>query len=220
MCAILKVENVTYAYDRANPILFDVTATFERGKMYSIIGPSGSGKTTLLSILSGLDVPQSGTMLYDDREIKGRDLTRYRSRHIAIVFQNFNLLPYMTALQNVTTAMEIRKMKGSSVQRAVTLLHEVGLTESQMKQPILTLSGGQQQRVAIARALACGANIIFADEPTGNLDAKTAADIMTLFHRIAKEENKCVIIVTHDLKVSDACNGALTIDEGKLVRIR
>ncbi|MGL4522391.1 MAG: ABC transporter ATP-binding protein [Bacilli bacterium] len=219
MKVVLKIEDVCYTYGQGQPILTDVNAEFELGKMYSIVGPSGSGKTTLLSVLSGLESPKSGKLVFASTEITGRKVAEYRSKDVSIVFQNYNLLTYMTALQNVTTAMEIRGMKENVRQQARIFLQEVGLSEQHIDQPILTLSGGQQQRVAIARALACGAEIIFADEPTGNLDAKTAKEIMTLFQRIAKEENKCVILVTHDQKVTEACDVTLTIQNEKLVVI-
>ncbi|MGM9986435.1 MAG: ABC transporter ATP-binding protein [Bacillaceae bacterium] len=220
MNTLLKLENISYWYNKGNErftILDHVDMEFEKGKIYTIVGPSGSGKTTLLALASGLDKPLEGNVIYNGKNVKQIGLTNYRNRYVSIVFQAFNLLPYMTALQNVMSAMEIRKVKGNRKEIALQYLNKVGLTEAQANQKVLTLSGGQQQRVAVARALACDAEIIFADEPTGNLDVDTAAGIFELFQKLAKEENKCVIIVTHDVALSKLSDVNLKLHKGKLV---
>lgn len=216
---MLQLEKVSYWYkkgDQQQTIINQLDFTFEEGNVYTIVGPSGSGKTTLLALASGLDDPSEGKILFKGKDIRKIGLTNYRNRHISIVFQSFNLLPYMTALQNVVSAMEIRGIKENRKTKALEYLQKVGLTPEQANQSVLTLSGGQQQRVAVARALACDAEIIFADEPTGNLDVDTAEEIYRLLEQLAKEEQKCVIIVTHDLSLAKKSDVQLKLYKGKL----
>lgn len=209
MSTVLSFEQVGYWYqtrkDDTHYILKDMTIDFEQGQFYSVVGPSGSGKTTFLSLASALDVPKEGKILFKGKDIKKIGLTNFRNKHVSIVFQSYNLLPYMTALQNVMTAMEITGSKQKNKKEyALKMLQKVGISPEKAKQKVLTLSGGQQQRVSIARALSCESPLIVADEPTGNLDEQTAHDIIQLFEELAHTENKCVIVVTHDSKVADA----------------
>lgn len=198
---VLNFENVTYYYEAAGrkvPILENVDAAFESGTLYTIVGPSGSGKTTALSLLGALEAPKTGRVLFRGKDIAEIGYTKYRSKNIGIVFQAYNLLEYLNPLQNVTAAMEISQNKlPEKEKRARTLLSRMGLTRTQMRRSIRKLSGGEQQRVAIARALGTDADIILADEPTGNLDADTAAEIIELFRDLAHKDGKCVIAVTH-----------------------
>ncbi|MDR0200101.1 MAG: ABC transporter ATP-binding protein [Streptococcaceae bacterium] len=202
----LKIENLTYTYGLAEDYLFrEVNEEFNPGTMYAILGQSGSGKTTFLSILAGLDTPKGGKILLDDKEIKRSNLTKYRQQSVSTVFQAYNLLSYMTAFQNVETAVRISSVKFDDEKKAITeALEKVGLTEDLIHKPVSRLSGGQQQRVAIARALVTGHDVILADEPTGNLDEETTHDIVALFKRIAHEENKIVILITHETEVASA----------------
>lgn len=221
MPSILKLEDVSYSYqshgNKVN-ILDHASFTFERGKFYSIIGPSGSGKTTTLALASGLDVPKEGQVLYEDKNIKKIGLDAYRNKHVSIIFQSFNLITYMTALQNVVTAMEITKVKEKNKkQKALEWFKKVGLTEEEAKRKVLRLSGGQQQRVAIARALSCNVDLILADEPTGNLDEQTAKEIVAIFKDLAHKENKCVIAVTHSHEVANQSDVLIRMQHGKLV---
>ena len=201
--SILKLEHVSYQYaDTKQAVLEDVNYEFETGNIYAIIGPSGAGKTTLLSILSSLAKPTDGSIYYNEESIDGIDKYKFRSSCIGVVFQSFNLLTHLTALENVVLSMNISgKTFDNKRETAIELLKKVGLNEEEADRRILKLSGGQQQRVAIARALSYDPQIVLADEPTGNLDAKTRDEIMQIFQMLA-EENKCVILVTHSKTVA------------------
>ncbi|MCI1951415.1 MAG: ABC transporter ATP-binding protein [Clostridiales bacterium] len=201
--SILELKNLSYSYDGIHPILKDITYTFEQGKVYAIMGKSGAGKTTLLSLLSGLAKPTSGTILFQDKDITTIDRYHYRSKYVGVVFQGFNLLPQLTAVENVELSMDISGMKIKDwCEVAMNLLDKVELDEVKANRRVLKLSGGEQQRVAIARALSYNPDILLADEPTGNLDGETQDAVMNIFLRLAQEENKCVIIVTHSPEVA------------------
>lgn len=204
----LKLENVNYKYEKNSAWIFkDVSYTFEKGKIYAIIGKSGAGKTTLLSLLSGLTKPTTGKIYLDEQDTTGKDMYDYRSKDVGVIFQSFNLLPKLTAVENVILSMDVSGQKFENKKKtAMELLCKVGLNEEEAKRRILKLSGGQQQRVAIARALSYNPEIILADEPTGNLDGETQDDIMEIFHKLAKEEEKCVIIVTHSPEITKAAD--------------
>ena len=179
--------------------------------MYAIKGKSGSGKTTLLSLITGLEKCTEGQILYDGKTLKKMNLDRYRNTDIGIVFQSYNLLPRLTAIENIIVSMEISKVKvKNKKQKALELMKSVGLSEEHSKRKILKLSGGEQQRIAIARSLSYNPKIIIADEPTGNLDKDTENEILKIFKHLAKDENKCVIIVTHSQNV---CNEVDTVYE-------
>lgn len=205
---ILEFNSVTYGYINGGKkvnILDKVDAVFQKGIFYSILGPSGSGKTTTLALAGALDLPQEGSVLFNGKDIKKIGLTRHRKKNVAMVFQNYNLINYMTAIENVILAMELSgSYSGERKQQALKLLKDLGLSEAEAKRNVQKLSGGQQQRVAIARALASDAGIILADEPTGNLDTNTAGEIIVLFRQLAHEYGKCVIVVTHSNEL--ACN--------------
>lgn len=211
---ILKLENVGYRYKDApkdSYVFKNINYEFEEGKMYAIKGKSGSGKTTLLSLITGLEKCTEGQILYDGKTLKKMNLDRYRNTDIGIVFQSYNLLPRLTAIENIIVSMEISKVKvKNKKQKALELMKSVGLSEEHAKRKILKLSGGEQQRIAIARSLSYNPKIIIADEPTGNLDKDTESEILKIFKNLAKDENKCVIIVTHSQNV---CNEVDTIYE-------
>ena len=211
---ILKLENVGYRYKDAPKDSFvfkNINYEFEEGKMYAIKGKSGSGKTTLLSLITGLEKCTEGKILYDGKTLKKMNLDRYRNIDIGIVFQSYNLLPRLTAIENIIVSMEISKVKvKNKKQKALELMKNVGLSEEHAKRKILKLSGGEQQRIAIARSLSYNPKIIIADEPTGNLDKDTESEILKIFKHLAKDENKCVIIVTHSQNV---CNEVDTVYE-------
>lgn len=221
MNTVLEFKNVSYHYQdgsKKSSILKQIDFSFEKGKFYTILGSSGSGKTTFLALASGLDIPKSGEILYDDKNINNIGLTNFRNKNIGIVFQSYNLIPYMTSLQNVLTAMEITKNKiENRKQEAYDLLEKMGLTKEETNRNVLKLSGGQQQRVAIARAIATEGDLIFADEPTGNLDHDTAIEIIKIFKTLAHENNKCIIVVTHSSDVADQSDVILNLKAGKLV---
>ena len=212
--AILKLENVGYRYKDApkdSYVFKNIDYEFEEGKMYAIKGKSGSGKTTLLSLITGLEKCTEGQILYANKTLKKMNLDRYRNTEIGIVFQSYNLLPRLTAIENIMLSMEISKVKvKNKKEKALELMKSVGLSEEHSKRKILKLSGGEQQRIAIARSLSYNPKIIIADEPTGNLDKDTENEILKIFKHLAKDENKCVIIVTHSQNV---CNEVDTVYE-------
>lgn len=203
---ILELKDVCYKYDDApkdDYVLKNINYGFELGKVYAIKGKSGSGKTTLLSLISGLEKCKEGKIIYDNKDLSKLDLDKYRSKSIGIVFQSYNLLPHLTALENIILSMDISKLKIKDKKKsAIKLLERVGLTEKEGKRRVLKLSGGEQQRVAIARSLSYNPDIILADEPTGNLDEQTENDIMKILTDLAKDENKCIIIVTHSVNIA------------------
>lgn len=203
--AILSLQNICFAYDK-NPVLANVSYEFEKGKMYCIVGKSGAGKTTLLSLLSGLASPNSGEILYEQKNVAEIDKYIFRSKYIGVVFQSFNLITKYTALENVILSMDVAGYKTKNKkQRAIELLQSVGLDEDEANRRVLKLSGGQQQRVAIARALSYNPDIILADEPTGNLDTETQNEIMSIFRELTNQ-GKCVILVSHSPEVAKMCD--------------
>jgi len=203
--SILSLQNICFSYDKI-PVLQNISYEFEKGKMYCIVGKSGAGKTTLLSLLSGLASPNSGEIIYDNKNVAQIDKYTFRSKYIGVVFQSFNLITKYTALENVVLSMDVAGYKtNSKKQRAIELLRTVGLEEDEANRRVLKLSGGQQQRVAIARALSYNPDIILADEPTGNLDTETQNEIMSIFRELANQ-GKCVILVSHSPEVAAMCD--------------
>ena len=210
--SVLSMNKVSYQYKEARQnVLSQIDQEFEAGKFYAIIGKSGSGKSTLLSLLAALDNPTSGKILFEGEDIQEKGDSYHRKHHISLVFQNYNLIDYLTPLENIrlvnpTTTKEI--------------LLQLGLEESHVNRNVLKLSGGQQQRVAIARALVSEAPIILADEPTGNLDEHTAGEIIDVLKALAKERQKCVIVVTHSKEVANAADTVLELRETKLHEVK
>ena len=203
--SVLRLENISFAYDK-KPIFKDLNLEFQKGKVYAIVGRSGTGKTTLLSVLSGLASPTSGKVCYVGKDIEKMNKYDCRSKYVGVVFQGFNLLTKLTAFENVSLSMDIANFPVQDKKQYVyDLLESVGLDEEKANSRILKLSGGQQQRVAIARALSYQPEIILADEPTGNLDGETEAEIMKILRNLA-DQGKCVIIVTHTPAVAKAAD--------------
>ena len=201
---VLKLDNVSYGYDNTRKILDEVTYEFNKNVMYSIVGPSGSGKTTLLSLIGALDEPKQGTILYNDKSLKKIGYTKYR-RMISFVFQSYNLINYMSGIENVITGMEISKSyKKQRKQTAIKLLKDLGLTEEEMKRKVNRLSGGQQQRIAIARALLKKSKIILFDEATSALDNVTQNELQKSINNIS--DDYTIIIVAHRLSTIKDCN--------------
>lgn len=215
MQSVLELDHVSFRYSRGGrEILSDLSMTFERGKVYAIVGRSGAGKTTLLSLLSGLAQPTEGRILMDGTDISRIDQYNYRSHNVGVIFQSFNLLPKLTALENVVLSMDISGLCcGDKKARALELLKRVSLDKEEAGRRILKLSGGQQQRVAIARALSYDPEILLADEPTGNLDEETQREIIDIFLSLAHEENRCVILVTHSPQVAKAADQIYRLEE-------
>ena len=211
----LEVIDLKYSYqdgNRKNNVLKGVNATFESGKLYAIIGESGSGKTTLLSLLAALDNIQEGDIKYNNKSIKKIGNAKFRLKYVNIVFQSYNLITYMTGIENVTTAMNISKIKKDK-NFAYQLLENFGIDREKANRLVLKLSGGEQQRIAIARAMASEEPIIVADEPTGNLDEETEEKIIDIFKELAKQD-KIVIIVSHSKNVEKKADIVYRIKKG------
>jgi putative ABC transport system ATP-binding protein len=220
---MLTVENVSKTFSTPGgqvQALQDVNLSVKTGEFVSIIGKSGSGKSTLLSILGALDNPTTGSILVDDTEINklsGGSQTKYRANKIGFVFQQYNLIPNLTALENVMIALEFGGYPASSrLDRATQLLESVGLEEDQQHRRPTRLSGGQQQRVSIARALANQPAYILADEPTGNLDSATGKKIFDLLHDLSRSQKTTIIVVTHDLEIAGKTDRTFTLQDGKI----
>jgi putative ABC transport system ATP-binding protein len=200
--------------------LYDVTVTIPRGQMVSIVGPSGSGKSTLLNLLGGLDRVTSGRVTIDGQSLSGLDddaLTAVRREKIGFIFQFFNLLPTLSCLENVGLPLHLRQWPRRKVdERARELLELVHLGHRMSHLPE-ELSGGERQRVAIARALSIYPPVLLADEPTGNLDTRTGAEILSLIHDVHARFGATVVMVTHDSKVAESCERTLTIRDGRIV---
>lgn len=209
---ILEVRNIDYAYktQKTKKVLNQVSMQFEEGKFYTVVGASGAGKTTFLSLLAGLDIPICGNILYNSEDIQKRGLNYHRKYNVSIVFQNYNLIDYLTTKENV-------KLGGDK--NPDELLSKVNIPREAWNRNVLQLSGGQQQRVAIARALASDAKVLLADEPTGNLDEDTADEVIELLQRTAHELGKCVIVVTHSKKIADIADEVIQIKNGSIERI-
>ncbi len=222
---MLEVKNLKKSFKSGDTdvrAVNNVSFTVPEGQFASIIGKSGSGKSTLLSLLGALEKPSSGSIT-----VAGKDITKlhdhalihYRSAAIGFVFQSYNLIPNLTAIENVILPMEFAKVpKRERRTRAEALLEQVGLTSEQQNRKPGRLSGGQQQRVAIARALANKPKLILADEPTGNLDSATGKMVFDLLHSLAKTENTTIIAVTHDLSIAGKTDVTFKLRDGKLVQ--
>ena len=225
MSEILKLENINYSYidgGYERQILKDLSFSFEEGKFYTILGPSGSGKTTLLSIIAGLDTPNSGEFWFKGRNIKEIGLHKYRRNAISIVFQQYNLISYLTAVENVLLAMSETDNPLPKDKRnvAYNLLERFGIVRTKADRMVNQLSGGEQQRVAIARSLASNVDLIFADEPTGNLDTATEKEIISIFKELSHDFGKTIIVVTHSDTVSAMSDQRVLLKDGKLTRIK
>ncbi|HBF1256523.1 TPA: ATP-binding cassette domain-containing protein [Clostridioides difficile] len=204
---VLEIQDLKYSYDNKKNVLNGINAQMELGKIYVILGTSGCGKTTLLSLLGGLDSASKGKILFNGKDIAEKGLENHRRNHVSFIFQAYNLIDYMTPLENV---------KLTSKLPPEPILEKMGLTKEEMKRNVLQLSGGQQQRVAIARALASEAPIILADEPTGNLDEDTAMSIMRILEESVHHLNKCAIIVTHSNEIAKRADVVFQLKRGTL----
>ena len=207
--SILSMENVNYSYEKMNKkVLRNVSVDFEEGTMYAIVGNTGEGKSTMLGILAGLDVPSSGKVKFNGEDITVKGYSYHRQKQISLVFQNYNLIDYMTPIENL-------RLVNPTANEDILL--DLGLSKDEITRNVMKLSGGQQQRVAIGRALVSDAPVILADEPTGNLDEKTARDIIALLKKIAHEDNKCVVVVTHSKKLAEEADQVLTLKKKDIV---
>ncbi len=217
----LEVSHVSYVYrNRYQSVqaVKDVSYAFAYGKLTALVGKSGSGKTTLLSLLAGLDLPTEGEVLYNGTPTAKLDLDAYRRQDAAVIYQSYNLFPKLTVLENAMVPLLLQKKSKQEAQEAAARrLAEVGIGEDMFKRYPNMLSGGEQQRVAIARALTTGARIILADEPTGNLDVENSEHIIRILHTLAREQNYCVVVVTHDMGIAEAADQVLRLQDGRIL---
>ena len=221
---ILEIRDLHKKYAEGTPAevhaLRGVNLHVSRGEMVAIMGPSGCGKSTLLNMIGGLDKYTSGELLINQTEIKSytdNEMSEFRSRNLGFIFQLFNLFDFLTASQNVMVPLLIQKMpKDKAKRQADMLLRELGLG-SHLDHLPAQLSGGQQQRVAIARSLVTNPALLLGDEPTGDLDSATSADIISLFRRINKENNQTLVLVTHSQWIADHCDRIVRISDGKVI---
>ena len=205
--SILALNKVNYSYKNGKKVLNDISMEFEKGKFYAILGVSGSGKTTLLSLLAGLDEPRNGEILYNNQNIKVKGYENHRKSNISLIFQNYNLIDYMTPLENL-------KIVNPNADKKI--LNDLGLTDDEVNRNVLQLSGGQQQRVAIARAVAKNPKILLCDEPTGALDYQTGKQILTLLQEMARKQETTVIIVTHNASLAPIADRVIRMHDAKI----
>lgn len=205
---MLELQNINYSYQPGSSILNSLNASFSPGRIYAIVGSSGCGKSTLLSIMGGLDMPDSGRVLYNGKPLIDKDLPKYRKKDVSFIFQSYNLIDYLTAEENLKLVSSLS---------ALPVLEKVGLDSEIAKRNVLKLSGGQQQRVAIARALISDSSLLLADEPTGNLDDENAHAIFDLLIQYAHGPLQgCVIAVTHSPVLARKADVVLKLEGGVL----
>ena len=220
--AILTTENASFTYQNKSQTVRavrEVSCGFELGRAYAIVGKSGSGKTTLLSLLAGLELPTEGKVWFEGTATEDMDCDIYRRDHAAVIYQSYNLFPLLTAQENVMYPLKLRGMDGkAALELAQKELTAVGIQPDQFKRFPSQLSGGEQQRVAIARALAAGNRIVLADEPTGNLDITNGEQVVEILLRLAHDEGRCVIVVTHDLEIASQMDEIYMMRDGVLER--
>ena len=222
----LALKNVSYTYEGSKKtVLKNITINFNSGKVYVIVGKSGAGKSTLLSLMSGLDLPTTGSVMFSGENLAEVNRNHFRSRKAGIIFQGLNLLTNATAIENIVLSMNISGVSEQDKKaKALALLEKVGISKEKAYRKILKLSGGEAQRIAIARALAHNPDLIIADEPTGNLDKSTEERVLKIFSGLAhkapeKGGGKCVIIVTHSKRVATIADEIWGVEKGVLVQI-
>ena len=216
---ILELNHVGFRYRPDRPVLEDVNCRFETGVFYALVGKSGAGKSTLLSLMAGLDLPTEGEILFEGRSTAGMDLSEYRRRYASVIYQDFALLPLLTVQENIQYPMALCGVPPQeAAQQARELARRVSLPEELLDRYPSRISGGEQQRVAIARSLTLDRRLLLADEPTGNLDSETSDIVIDLLRRLAHEEDRCVIVVTHDLSVMDQADVTYRVRDHRLER--
>lgn len=220
--SVLTLQDVVYQYEGSTKVVLNhIHVDFEHGSLYSIIGKSGAGKSTLLSLISGLDLCTSGTILYEGNDMAALDRDAYRAKSIGVIFQGYNLLTNATVIDNILLSIDISgKLHKNKKEYAYQVLESVGISREQANRKVLKLSGGEQQRVGIARALAHEPEVIIADEPTGNLDPETEKNIMDILLNLAHDHHKCVIVVTHSKGVAKYADEVYALSNGALSFVR
>ena len=216
---ILELNHVGFRYRPDRPVLEDVNCRFETGVFYALVGKSGAGKSTLLSLMAGLDLPTEGEILFEGRSTAGMDLSEYRRRYASVIYQDFALLPLLTVQENIQYPMTLCGVPPQeAAQQARELAQRVSLPEELLDRYPSRISGGEQQRVAIARSLTLDRRLLLADEPTRNLDSENSDIVIDLLRRLAHEEDRCVIVVTHDLSVMDQADVTYRVRDHRLER--
>ncbi len=213
--SVLRVENVSFSYIKGRQVLKNVSCSFETGKMYALIGKSGAGKSTLLSLLAGLDVPNEGDVLFEGVSTKNIDRNKYRRESVSVIYQDFSLFPGLTVLENIMYPMELAHINGEKAKaEAKTLAAKVALPENLLDRFPREISGGEQQRVAVARGLSLNRCLLLADEPTGNLDSENSKGVIDLLSDLAHNDNKCIVVATHDPLVTERADIVYKINDG------
>ena len=221
MDIILDVHKITKSYyngQKSLTVLDEVSFSLHRGDTFSIVGPSGSGKTTLLGLCAGLDLPSSGFVSLEGHELFSLNEDQraaVRNQHVGFIFQSFQLIPTLTALENIMVPMELNGLKGAR-QRARDLLDRVGLADREHHYPT-QLSGGEQQRISLARAFSNNPSILFADEPTGNLDEETSQKVVKMIFDLNQENGTTLVLVTHDLELANQTKRVIRLKGGRIV---
>ena len=219
--SVFELKDVKYVYQsqyQRVEAIKGISCAFEAGLVHAVMGTSGSGKTTLLSLMAGMDIPTEGCVLCEGVSTADMDLEQYRREKVAVIYQDFRLLPMLTVAENVMYPMELRGMRPAAArEKATTLLQRVGLPETAADRFPAMLSGGEQQRVAIARALGMDTKVLLADEPTGNLDTDNSEKIYRILEGLAHEDGYCVVIVTHDPALGERADRLLHLRDGKLL---
>ncbi|MBQ1675173.1 MAG: ABC transporter ATP-binding protein [Oscillospiraceae bacterium] len=219
--SVFELRDVKYVYQsqyQKVEAIRGISCAFDAGMLYAIMGTSGSGKTTLLSLMAGMDEPTEGSILCGGISTSEMDLERYRREKVAVIYQDFRLLPLLTVAENVMYPMELRGMRpGEARSRALELLEKVGLPDTAADRFPAMLSGGEQQRVAIARALGMDTKVLLADEPTGNLDTDNTEKIFSILSDLAHKDGYCVVIVTHDSALGERADRTLRLRDGLLM---
>ncbi|WP_163583379.1 ABC transporter ATP-binding protein [Gracilibacillus saliphilus] len=218
---ILEAKDLNYYYQDGESrrfVLKNTNVSFDKGKFYTILGQSGSGKTTLLSLLSAMDTPHNGEVVFDGKNILEIGHDNYRRNKVGIIFQSYNLIPTFTAVENVLVSMSITENELPDDHKTVAynLLDYIGISQDKANRTVNKLSGGEQQRVAIARALSTNVELILADEPTGNLDEEMEQEIIDIFKKLAHEHEKCVIMVTHSNDIAEQSDQTFYLKKGVL----
>lgn len=215
---ILELKDVRYSYSPEKVVLRGVNCVFECGTLYALVGKSGAGKSTLLSLMAGLDLPESGQVLFEGTPTGDMDLDEYRRRKAAVIYQDFALFPMLTALENIEYPMELCHMDAKEArQQALELARRVSLPEELLDRYPTHISGGEQQRVAIARGLTMDRRLLLADEPTGNLDQKNSREIIDLLKLSNRNLKQTILLITHDEKIALEADRIVTIEDGRII---
>lgn len=215
--SILELKDVCYSYSAEKPVLRGMNCTFECGTLYALVGKSGAGKSTLLSLMAGLDLPDSGQVLFEGTPIGDMDLDEYRRRKAAVIYQDFALFPLLTALENIEYPMELCRVEAQEAERqARELARRVSLPDELLDRYPTHISGGEQQRVAIARGLTMDRRLLLADEPTGNLDSKTSQDVMSLLKVTSQRFAQTIVMITHNEEIAQMADRIVRIEDGRI----